>query len=606
MPNDIEMMTDAVPSSSSAKLAALQPGCFCFHKSWGTGKIVSIDSLENQLTIDFVNRPGHYMALDYALQSLKFIPPEYIEARLIESPNEVREQAQKDPIALMLNIVQSLGRDATATRIEQLLCPAIIPASDWKKWWDAAKKALRKDTRFTLPTKRTDSITFNDSPADPFKEAVDEFKAAIGPKAQIAALAKVEKFWNKKEGSAETQEIINSINNTLRSTPKTQTILAVELILARDDFMVTAGAQETSSDLALASYLPKDVNALFKLLNNLPSQRQVQCLQRVRKDLANWSDLFLGILPNTGGRMMDVILETFKQENRLVDLQTALERLIRERRLTPDLMVWICKNRDGEMNSLITPQIFSAILSVLEYDQLADYKKGTKLHDLLINEKTLVRDILASASHDEVRDITRAVILSPVFEELNKRSLLATLVKLYPFVQSMIAGGDHKTNNQALIVSWESLERRKAELDEIITKKIPENTKEIAVARSYGDLRENHEFKAAKEMQAVLMRRKAELEAMVTSAQGTDFKNVNASEVNIGTHVTVVDTEGSSSSTYTILGAWDSKPEEGIISYLTPVAKALIGKKVGESAELLLDTGAKRSVRIESITPYKS
>ena len=63
-----------------------------------------------------------------------------------------------------------------------------------------------------------------------------------------------------------------------------------------------------------------------------------------------------------------------------------------------------------------------------------------------------------------------------------------------------------------------------------MNKKIPENSKEIGVARSYGDLRENFEFKAAKEMQAVLMRRKSELETALHNARGTAFESPDTSQ----------------------------------------------------------------------------
>ncbi|NJL19230.1 MAG: hypothetical protein HC901_02775 [Bdellovibrionaceae bacterium] len=156
-----------------------------------------------------------------------------------------------------------------------------------------------------------------------------------------------------------------------------------------------------------------------------------------------------------------------------------------------------------------------------------------------------------------------------------------------------------------LIVSWESLQRRREELEELVTKKIPQNSKDIAVARSYGDLRENAEFKAAKEMQSVLMRRKGELELMLSHAQGTDFREVDASRVGAGTVVELepVGTDGAPLR-YTILGAWDSQPEEGIISYQTVVAQALIGHEVGEELDLALDGGQIARMRVTSITPY--
>src|SRR2546430_88646 len=137
-----------------------------------------------------------------------------------------------------------------------------------------------------------------------------------------------------------------------------------------------------------------------------------------------------------------------------------------------------------------------------------------------------------------------------------------------------------------LVVSWSSLEKRKAEYEELVKKKIPDNIKEISLARSYGDLSENFEYKAAKQMQAVLARRRAELERDLQNARGTSFENPDTSRVSIGTVVTVRDKASKKAETYTILGAWDGDPERNIISYQTAIGQALLGKKTGEVATL--------------------
>ena len=136
-------------------------------------------------------------------------------------------------------------------------------------------------------------------------------------------------------------------------------------------------------------------------------------------------------------------------------------------------------------------------------------------------------------------------------------------------------------------------------------KKIPANSKEIAIARSYGDLRENHEYKAAKEMQKVLMRRKEELEAQLMRARGTDFSNAKTDTVNIGTVVLATDLGTSQPETFTILGAWDSDPDHGLISYLSPVGAAFLNHKVGDEIEFELH-GTKRRHRIEKIAGWEA
>jgi transcription elongation factor GreA len=226
------------------------------------------------------------------------------------------------------------------------------------------------------------------------------------------------------------------------------------------------------------------------------------------------------------------------------------------------------------------------------------------LRDFILDDPTLLVELIGSADLEVIKDLTRALQLSPCFDDMDKRSLLARIVKTFPAVQSMISGESTK-QEATLQVSWESLERRKNDYQELVQKKIPANSKEIAIARSYGDLRENHEYKAAKEMQKILMRQKFDLETQLSRARGTDFANVKTDAVSIGTKVGVTDLNSKQSETFEILGAWDSDPEHGVISYLTPVAQTLLNKKVGEEVEMELD-GTKKRFRIDSIAAAKT
>jgi transcription elongation factor GreA len=184
----------------------------------------------------------------------------------------------------------------------------------------------------------------------------------------------------------------------------------------------------------------------------------------------------------------------------------------------------------------------------------------------------------------------RRILLATAFEELNKRSLLGRIIREYPDLQSMVSA-DSGESEESLTVSWPSLEKRKAEYEDLVSRKIPENVKEISVARSYGDLRENFEYKAAKEMQRVLQRRRAEMERDLGRARGTDFSNTDTSKVGIGTQVTLRNVATGSTESYHILGAWDGDPDRHIISYQTAIAQALIGSKPGDQATIPTESG---------------
>jgi transcription elongation GreA/GreB family factor len=262
-----------------------------------------------------------------------------------------------------------------------------------------------------------------------------------------------------------------------------------------------------------------------------------------------------------------------------------LERSIREHSATSEMLIWLCTERK-DWRELINPELLAAILSALEREQHSAPGRASKLQRLLMEDRQLFQDMFGNADVGLARDALRRLQLSPLFDELTKRSLLARIVKVFPDLESMIAGSQPQEKAAPLVVSWSSLEKRKGEYEELVKKKIPENTKEISIARSYGDLSENFEYKAAKQMQAVLVRRRSELERALQNARGTAFENPDTSRVSIGTIVTVRDKTSKKQETYTILGAWDGDPDRHIISYQTAIGQALLGHKAGETVTL--------------------
>ena len=611
MPTDTENEKTASTEESALdpqlqeKLNSMLPGAVCRHRSWGVGQIISRDEALGSLVIDFRAKKGHSMEFEYASQTLRVLEEEHFEARIFKNPAPVKELASQDPGELMKQAVQQLGREATPTRLEEAFVPHLFAAGDWKKFWESAKRAMRKDARFLIPTKRTDPIQYLEKAPEAKAGGMEELKEAVGVKRVMEALEKLQKNQDSGALKSQSDEIFRLVDAAGQKVPKSQLGQVAELALARAEFAGAIGLPAEPGTV-LRGLLPAEPARLAGVVETLPAGKQPRFVELMAELLGErWSELFNALLPRASGRLMDAITAKFKKSGRGAELEGALDRLLRERQVHPDTLVWLCRNRGGDFQKIGGPFLFLTALAVLEKEQLADRWRASRLHDLLLEDKDLIRDLLAASAPEEMRDITRAALASTAFEELDKRSLMGTLVKLHPHIGSMVAGEHKAAATESLVVSWESLEKRKKELEEIVSKKIPANSKDIAVARSYGDLRENHEFKAAKEMQAVLMRRKAELESMIVSAQGTDFSGVKGDVADIGT---VVDyqTEGEAPKQVTILGAWDSDPENGIISYQTAVGQALLKKKVGEAADLPTEGGGRSRAKILSVRPYRT
>jgi transcription elongation factor GreA len=115
----------------------------------------------------------------------------------------------------------------------------------------------------------------------------------------------------------------------------------------------------------------------------------------------------------------------------------------------------------------------------------------------------------------------------------------------------------------------------------------------ITEARAHGDLSENAEYHAAKDQQGWIEARVAELEDKVSRAEVIDVTKLSGDTVKFGAFVTLVDEDSDEESVYQIVGEFEADVKKGKISVTSPIARAIIGKKKGDSVEVMTPGGGK-------------
>ena len=579
-------------------LVLLTQSGYCTHRSWGFGKIKTVDTVFARFTIDFPSKGGHAMDLGFAAESLKPIGTNHILARKASDLEGLRQMAALHHLDLIKLVVESFGGRATIDQIQQVLVPDVI-RDDWKKWWEAAKRELKKDGHFTVPTKKSEPILYQSKEVALPDRLLSDLKAAKGLKARTAAATEALKNFDDLENKAAVAgEIISALNADIVTHQRTQPSVTLEGIFIRDEIRQAAGLPPAEGDVAANTVWNQDVR-VAPLLEQMPAIKHKRALLSFKESSpALWHEALLVALNAVTAKLAGEIASLLIQEGKLDQLKDTLAKLIGHHTACSELLLWLAKERSDSFADILGPEVFRAMLSAMDRDQFNE-KKSNRLRDFILDDQDLLVELIGGADFEVIKDLTRALQLSPCFDDMDKRSLLARIVKSYPAVQTLISG-EQTRQDTSLVVSWESLDKRKNEYTELVQKKVPANSKEIAIARSYGDLRENHEYKAAKEMQKILMRQKSEHEEQIARARGSDLSNPRTDVVSIGTQVRVTDLGTKASEQYVILGAWDSDPDKNVISYLAPVAQGLLNKKVGDEAEL--DTeGGKRRCRIESI-----
>ncbi|HWQ93816.1 MAG TPA: GreA/GreB family elongation factor [Clostridia bacterium] len=584
-------------------LVQLANSGFCMHRSWGFGKIKTMDPVFGRFTIDFPNKEGHTMDLDFAAASLKPIGKDHILAQKASNMEELRQLAATNHLELVKRVLTSYGSKATADQVQQVLVPDVI-RDDWKKWWEAARREMKKDGHFQVPLKKSEPIIYQVAEVSLQDRLLGEFRAAKGLKARLMVagefLKNMPDLHDKKTAAT---EVIAALNQDIPSYHRTQPAVALEAMFIRDEIRDAAELEPVAGELDSVAIWQQDIK-LGPLMEALAAAKHRRALESFKTaNPEQWDTVLLQTLNWVPNKLCREFTSILIHEGKMEQLKETLARLISQHTASSELLLWLAKDRNDSFADILGPEVFRAMLTAMERDQFNE-KRSNRLRDFILDDQELLVELIGSADLEVIKDLTRALQLSPSFDDMDKRSLLARIVKSYPAIQSLISG-EQSRHESNLIVSWDSLERRKNEYRELVEKKIPANSKEIAIARSYGDLRENHEYKAAKEMQKILMRRKSELEAQLVRARGFDFAGVRTDIVSIGTVVKATDTESNAPEVFTILGAWDSDPDKGIISYLSPVAQALLNRSVGEEVEFEVHNVTHHH-RIDAITPFRA
>lgn len=573
-----------------AKLDTMVPGNYCLHHSWGFGKIVDYNAADDRLIIDFEDgKDGHAMAPAFCVDKLNILKPSDILVRSRTELEVIEEMVKKKPADLICEIIAASDDQAMmASEIERLLARVIGPIK-YKKWWTATKKLLVKDPRIGVPIKKTDPYIYREEPVKPEQEILEQFHATKNSKQKIEL---GEKLYSLSENISIIREempaILEELTEAIAHAKSLSQADRLHGVWVRNNLARDLHEDVESLEPSSASILDA-TNDYSQLAADLPAQYFKRYLDLISRTYPEkWHSMVEDLLRNSSGKFTSECINFMLEQEMEDRISYCLDRWLNEQTIKGPLLFWVVKNRASKkfssiIDPLVTPRLLAAMFYAIDYEALQNAStRRIPLADLLSDDTTLIPDLLAASNVETANDLAQTLLLNQGFEDLTKKSLLARFIKQFPSVQGLLAGQvDENKEEEALIVSKESFNKAKAEYEELISVKIPENKVAIQVARDHGDLKENSEYKMARQDQDILLSRKNELEVDLSRARVTDFTDSTAENVSIGSVVVLKEGTTSKKQRYSILGAWDSDPKNDVLSYKTPLAQALLGKEPG-------------------------
>jgi transcription elongation factor GreA len=214
-------------------------------------------------------------------------------------------------------------------------------------------------------------------------------------------------------------------------------------------------------------------------------------------------------------------------------------------------------------------------------------KINKKATELLFDNDTIFT-YMFSKDEDTVKKMYTLIDDIADIDPSYKSTARNKILEKYPDFKFRVSE-EKLTQPKGMIVTSKKLAEKKAEIDDIKNVQLEKNKVELADAKAKGDLKENAEYQAAKEQKHQLELRLSKLQEELSRAVIFDPTTSTTAVVSFATTVTLHDNIENKDEEYTILGPWESDPDNNIISYMSPFGNAILDKKVGDTAKFVIN-----------------
>ena len=330
---------------------------FCMHKSWGFGQIKTVDVVLGKLSVDFDGRPGHAIDLAFAPKILTPIAKDHIEARKATDMDGLKQMAALHHDEVIKVIVDSYGNLATTDKVKDVLVPDVVEADDYKKWWETARREMKKGGHFKVPTKKTEAIGYQSEDIPLQERLLRDFTGARGLKARLPIAVDLGKSAADLDDKAAAAEVtLTKLNEEINSHARTQPALALEAVMVRDDLARALGA-EVAEGAPAETAIWAGESKLQEIIPAMPVARQLRALESYQGTTENWPQDFLNLITQVPARLVGDCVTLLAGGGHKEELTEELNSLINHHGATGELLLWLAKDKSGDYAALLTSLI---------------------------------------------------------------------------------------------------------------------------------------------------------------------------------------------------------------------------------------------------------
>lgn len=573
------------------KHISFDAGNFVYHRSWGVGRIASIKG--DDITIDFARKRGHSMSLKMAVNALLSLRKDHIWVlRTIWPKDKLHDKLKSDPKWGLKTIIKSNHNAANMKAIKAEVSPGILTAGEWTSWSTEARKLLKTDPDFgTLPDK-ADHFVVRESPISYEEKTFNRFRAE---KNFWGRLKTIQEYLASSDPESDFfAEMFDYFTGFLRSySTVNEVVIACWLFVQRTVKQYPFLNPGLDVSFEQLSEGIEDLEGAFAAIEDVDLRKDF--LEEV-KVIEDWPAVFVRLFPHYMSRYIIDELKSAGEDEMLKSLVGSVLDNYREYRAA---YIWLVKTMPFEWfkdydityEKILIGMIHLLDITFREIENRREVSENRKLNRQILTylfKEKRVEEFILAADEDSINRLYTLVEDVADLDPSIKIELRQKIMDKFPGFK--FYGADRvESVSMGLLVTAQGYEARTKELQNLLDVEVPKNSKEISAALQLGDLRENAEYKAAKEKQEILNSTAARLKEEIEKSQIFDPKDVDVTKISFSTTVTLQNEKSEEEEQFTILGPWESDPSKNIISYLSPFGSELWHHEVGEKLTFVIN-----------------
>ena len=590
-----------------------QPGSYVKHRSgWGVGMVKDLDVGFGTAIVDFEKKEGHSVKLEALPQICDPIDSDHYLILAWKKPEELRTIAEEEPAELIKLVLRTSNRPLPLARIREAISGVAVPSTSWSRWWARARNAIKKDSLIGQSGGKSNELYLLDGP-EALATSLDRRFNGLEPAERLKTLRE-----SLGELRDDQHHMLESRFRLLRRDIERGDLSISDrvsaLLLLKDH---ASDGQEIEAIGALAMKVAHPAN----LLNSLSRDDDLTETMGVIRELdpEGWKSTLDDCLLHADDSLREHLIREITLNHSPEHLNDLASKVLRRPGKSPLLFLFLVRRAAVEHHAdfptlagVSPPDLFRQALAL--FDRLSLQSEQDRRNQslncavkrykqqLAMKPFSLLTRILDQSTLTDAREIYIQMTGSRSLSDSNLEKAKAIILRKFP---KALAGQHSRRSvsaSESAIYSTQSgMDKIRVELEDIRNVKLPEIFKAIGDAAALGDLSENAEFTSAIEERENLNRRVLELQGDLDRARVIDPSLASIDQVGLGSKIRIVNLTTDSESTYSLLGPWDGGPEEGVLSYLSPLGKALLQRTVGEEIEVKLPNGT-QMVKIEEIS----